>query len=66
MANASPNLTRSFTGKCPAGHEIEAGKEVGRFHVMTHAYWREGGPEFMGVNLMGVAHGTDKGLLLSA
>ena len=32
---------------------------------MTHAYWREGGPEFMGVNIMGVAHGTDKKLVLA-
>jgi hypothetical protein len=31
---------------------------------MTHAYWREGGPEFRNVNIMGVAHGTDKDLLL--
>lgn len=31
---------------------------------MTHAYWREGGPEFRNVNIMGVAHGTDKVLLL--
>ena len=27
---------------------------------MTHCYWREGGPEFNNVNIMGVAHGTDK------
>jgi hypothetical protein len=27
---------------------------------MTHAYWREGGPEFGNVNVMGVAHGTEK------
>ena len=53
-----------FHWKVPVGREIEAGKEVGRFHIMTHAYWREGGPEFMGVNIMGVAHGTDKNLLL--
>ena len=32
---------------------------------MTHAYWREGGPEFRDVNVMGVAHGTDKDLLLA-
>jgi hypothetical protein len=44
----------------PEGREIEAGREVGRFHIMTHAYWREGGPEFGNVNIMGVAHGTDK------
>ena len=31
---------------------------------MTHAYWREGGPEFRDVNVMGVAHGTDKSVVL--
>ena len=54
-----------FHWKVPVGREIEAGKEVGRFHIMTHAYWREGGPEFKGVNIMGVAHGTDKSLVLA-
>ena len=46
------------------GREIETGRQVGRFHIMTHAYWREGGPDFGNVNIMGVAHGKDKGLLL--
>ena len=32
---------------------------------MTHAYWREGGPEFRNVNIMGVAHGTEKQLVLA-
>ena len=32
---------------------------------MTHAYWREAGPEFGNVNIMGVAHGTDKQLVLA-
>ncbi|MEY2788605.1 MAG: hypothetical protein RLZZ34_1748 [Verrucomicrobiota bacterium] len=32
---------------------------------MTHAYWREGGPEFRNVNIMGVAHGTDKATVLA-
>jgi hypothetical protein len=32
---------------------------------MTHAYWREGGPEFHNVNVMGVAHGMEKPLLLA-
>jgi hypothetical protein len=32
---------------------------------MTHAYWREGGPEFAGVNVMGVAHGTEKAAVLA-
>jgi hypothetical protein len=49
----------------PPGREIEAGRQVGRFHIMTHAYWREGGPEFGNVNIMGVAHGTDKALVLA-
>jgi hypothetical protein len=53
-----------FHWQVPAGREIEAGREVGRHHVMTHAYWREGGPEFRDVNIMGVAHGLDKALLL--
>ncbi len=53
-----------FHWKVPAGREVEAGREVGRFDIMTHAYWREGGPEFRGVNVMGVAHGLDKDLLL--
>lgn len=54
-----------FHWAVPPGREIEAGGEVGRHHVMTHAYWREGGPEFRNVNIMGVAHGTDKQLLLA-
>jgi hypothetical protein len=54
-----------FHWTVPAGREIEAGREVGRHHVMTHAYWREGGPEFRNVNIMGVAHGTDKQLVLA-
>ena len=54
-----------FHWAVPPGRELEAGREVGRHHVMTHAYWREGGPEFRDVNVMGVAHGTDKELLLA-
>lgn len=54
-----------FHWAVPAGREIEAGREVGRFHIMTHAYWREGGPEFKNVNIMGVAHGLDKSVLLA-
>jgi DNA-binding Lrp family transcriptional regulator len=53
-----------FHWAVPPGREIEAGREVGRHHILTHAYWREGGPEFKDVNIMAVAHGTDKGLLL--
>ncbi len=54
-----------FHWAVPTGREIEAGREVGRHHIMTHAYWREGGPEFHHVNVMGVAHGTDKTVLLA-
>jgi DNA-binding Lrp family transcriptional regulator len=43
-----------FHWAVPKGREIEAGKEVGRHHIMTHAYWREGGEEFANVNVMGV------------
>lgn len=54
-----------FHWAVPEGREIETGREVGRFHIMTHAYWREGGPEFANVNVMGVAHGTDKQVVLA-
>jgi hypothetical protein len=54
-----------FHWAVPEGREIETGRQVGRFHIMTHAYWREGGPEFNNVNVMGVAHGTDKELVLA-
>ncbi|HJN93860.1 MAG TPA: Lrp/AsnC family transcriptional regulator [Dehalococcoidia bacterium] len=54
-----------FHWAVPAGREIDAGREVGRHHIMTHAYWREGGPEFHDVNVMGVAHGTEKDMVLA-
>ncbi len=53
-----------FHWAVPAGREMEAGGEVGRHHILTHCYWREAGPEFKNVNIMAVAHGTDKALLL--
>ena len=53
-----------FHWAVPPGREIEAGREVGRHHILTHAYLREGGPEFRNVNVMAVAHGTDKDLVL--
>src|SRR5712691_9402552 len=49
-----------FHWAVPKGREIEAGREVGRFHILTHCYWREGGDEFRNVNIMAVAHGTEK------
>ena len=53
-----------FHWAVPTGREIETGGEVGRHHILTHCYWREAGPEFKNVNIMAVAHGTDKQLLL--
>ncbi|HZM05256.1 MAG TPA: hypothetical protein VFC44_19850 [Candidatus Saccharimonadales bacterium] len=53
-----------FHWAVPHGREIETGREVGRHYIMTHAYWREGGPEFHNVNMMGVAHGMEKPRLL--
>jgi DNA-binding Lrp family transcriptional regulator len=53
-----------FHWAMPTGREVEAGGEVGRHHILTHCYWREAGPEFKNVNIMAVAHGTDKQLLL--
>ncbi len=54
-----------FHWQVPPGREIEAGREVGRHHILTHAYWREGGPEFGNVNIMAVAHGTEKPTVLA-
>ena len=54
-----------FHWAVPEGKQMDAGREVGRHHIMTHAYWREGGPEFQNVNVMGVAHGTDKSVVLA-
>ena len=54
-----------FHWAVPAGMELAAGGEVGRHHIMTHAYWREAGPEFGNVNIMGVAHGTEKETVLA-
>jgi DNA-binding Lrp family transcriptional regulator len=54
-----------FHWAVPPGREVEAGREVGRHHILTHCYWREAGPEFNNVNVMGVAHGTDKDLVLA-
>lgn len=52
-----------FQWAVSTGYEVAAGREVGRHHIMTHAYWREGGAEFGGVNIMGMAHGEDRDLV---
>ncbi|HEY2473398.1 MAG TPA: hypothetical protein VGI19_01220 [Candidatus Cybelea sp.] len=54
-----------FHWAVPRGREMQAGCEVGRHYVITHAYWREGGPEFHDVNVMAVAHGMEKPVVLA-
>ncbi len=54
-----------FHWAVPAGRELEAGQQAGRFHILTHCYWREGGPEFRNVNIMAVAHGSEKDVVLA-
>jgi hypothetical protein len=54
-----------FHWAVPPGREMEAGRQIGRFHILTHCYWREGGPEFRNVNIMAVAHGTEKERVLA-
>ena len=66
-ARAGTRVTRFnglFHWAVPRGREIEAGGEIGRHEILTHCYWREGGPEFNNVNIMAVAHGTEKDRLL--
>jgi DNA-binding Lrp family transcriptional regulator len=53
-----------FHWKVPDGMQERAGAEVGRHPIMTHCYWREGGPRFGNVNIMGVVHGTDRDLIM--
>jgi DNA-binding Lrp family transcriptional regulator len=54
-----------FHWAVPPGREVEAGREVARHHIVTHAYWREAGPEFGNVNIMAVVHGVDKAAVLA-
>jgi hypothetical protein len=54
-----------FHWAVPRGREADAGCEVGRHYIITHAYWREGGPEFHDVNIMAVAHGMEKPVVLA-
>ncbi len=54
-----------FHWRVPVGMEEKAGREVGRFYCMTHAYWRDGGEDFANVNIMGVAHGQEKPKVLA-
>jgi DNA-binding Lrp family transcriptional regulator len=54
-----------FHWAVPPCFEVRAGREIGRHYVITHAYWREGGPEFHDVNVMAVAHGMEKPVVLA-
>ena len=54
-----------FHWAVPEGRQMEAGREVGRFDILTHCYWREGGAEFRNVNIMAVAHGTEREMVLA-
>jgi DNA-binding Lrp family transcriptional regulator len=54
-----------FHWAVPSGMEMRSGSEVGRHEILTHCYWREAGPEFGNVNIMAVAHGTEKQRLLA-
>jgi hypothetical protein len=53
-----------FHWAVPPAMEFQAGSEVGRHEILTHCYWREAGAEFGSVNIMAVAHGTEKQRLL--
>jgi AsnC-like protein len=53
-----------FHWAVPEGMEERAGSEVGRHEILTHCYWREAGADFGRVNIMAVAHGTEKQRLL--
>jgi len=61
---AGEERVSSFNGlfhwAVPKGREIEAGREIGRFAILTHCYWRDAGPELNNVNIMAVAHGESK------
>ena len=54
-----------FHWRVAPGQEVAAGQEVARHYVITHAYWREGGPDFKNVNIMAVAHGSEKEFMLA-
>ena len=66
---AGEERVSSFNGlfhwAVPAGKEIEAGREIGRFAILTHCYWRDGGPELNNVNIFAVAHGENKEQVLA-
>jgi hypothetical protein len=54
-----------FHWAVPPGREIEAGRQIGRHLILTHLYWRDAGPQFHNVNLMGVIHGSNRPAVLA-
>jgi DNA-binding Lrp family transcriptional regulator len=61
---AGEERVASFNGlfhwAVPPGREIDAGRQIGRFAILTHCYWRDAGPQLNNVNIMAVAHGESK------
>jgi hypothetical protein len=53
-----------FHWAVPKGMEQRAGSEIGRHYILTHCYWREGGPKFGNVNIMAVIHGSERDRVL--
>jgi hypothetical protein len=49
----------------PKSAEFAAGGEIGRHKILTHCYWREAGPEFGNLNIMGVIHGLEEEKVLA-
>jgi hypothetical protein len=49
----------------PPGRELAAGAEIGRHQILTHCYWRDAGPEFGDLNIMGVIHGLEREKVLA-
>ncbi len=54
-----------FHWRVAEGMQERAGAEAGRHPILTHCYWREGGPDFANVNVMAVCHGTEKERVLA-
>jgi hypothetical protein len=60
---AAPRVARCtalMAWAVPPGRELEAGAEIGRHKILTHAYWRDSGPQLGDLNLFGVAHAPDE------
>lgn len=62
---AASGCTALLAWSVPPGCEVEAGRELGRHEILTHAYWREAGPRLGCLNLFGVAHAADRDKLLA-